>query len=71
MDLYCFRPSGHGETSAYVMAESLEDAKRIVLAESERQHAICVWFPILTGFDTDYYTVEVIGSGIVAWNDND
>jgi hypothetical protein len=70
MRLYCFQPSGHGETSAFVLAKTEEEARQFVIDAAENEDIFSR--PDLTGFDTDYYEVTVVTEpGKVVWNAND
>lgn len=70
MKMYCFQPNGHGETSAFVLAETEEEARRFVIEASEKEDVFCK--PDLEGFETDYYSVTVVSvPGVVVWNAND
>ncbi|MRS61763.1 hypothetical protein [Larkinella terrae] len=70
MKLYCYRPGGHGQWSFFVVASSEEEAFAKVQAEvdclrSEMHNYEC------QGWDTDYYSLEILEPGEVATNEND
>jgi hypothetical protein len=70
MKMYCFQPGGHGETSAFVLAETEEEARRFVLDAAEKEDIFRR--PDLDGFETDYYEVKIVDKpGEVIWNAND
>ena len=71
MKIYCFQPRGHGEQSAFVVAESEVDARRLVREAAVVEAETGGYSVDLTGFDTDYYRVTVADSGQVIFNDND
>jgi hypothetical protein len=86
LKLYCFQPKGFGEYSAFVMANSEEEARecaRKALHEQERAYEKYsnwdyqgempeyVSRTNMEGFDTDYYIVTVLDVNEVAFNANE
>lgn len=66
--LFCFQPRGHGEQSAFVIAENEEQARSMVREQAKAQ---CFDEYDIYGFDTDYYNVTVVEFGTVVFNDNE
>jgi hypothetical protein len=71
MKLYAFQPKGHGEMSAFVMAESEQEARARIREAANAEEARRGWPVDLDGFDTDYYQIHALGPGEVVLNDND
>lgn len=84
--LFCFQPKGFGEYSAFVMADTEEEAKECVMkAFQEHQLAYeeysnCDGLQEMLGFverismenfNTDYYKVTVLNYGEVAFSANE
>jgi len=65
MKLYAFQPNGHGELSAFVMAEDEVSAKQAVINAAKEEGIYNI-----SGFGTDYYITTVVGPLTVVWNDN-
>lgn len=71
MKLYCFIPHSIGLTYAYVMADSLDEAKAAVKQQAPEFHEDrYAEDPDMTLIDTDQYHVIVLEPGVVAFNAN-
>jgi len=84
--LFCFQPKGYGEYSAFVMADSDEEAREYIkkaLQEQKRKdeeytnwksiEEMPKWVDLINmeGLDTDYYEVTVLNYGEVCFNANE
>lgn len=65
--LYAFQPDGHGPYSFFVMASSLDAAKKAV--ENYIKEQSLSGYDSL-GWDTDCYNITVMNEGEVITNDN-
>lgn len=70
MNLYLWRPKGHGEFSFGVVAESEEEARFLVEQEIARLRSGGMRYET-DGWGTDYYVLEVFPPGAVFSHEND
>lgn len=72
MKLYAFQPTGHGQKSFFVMAESEQEAKYAIgtyLIDAFFKDKLSKYD--FEGWDTDYYTLTVLELWQVIMNGND
>jgi predicted small metal-binding protein len=69
--LYAFKPSGHGEYSFFVVANSETEAIEAVTKHIEQNHTTNGTLNYeANGWGTDYYKMTVVEQGQVLENDN-
>lgn len=69
MKLYAWQPSGHGQLSFFVCAESEEAARAAVEAKIAAEIGFCDY--LARGFGSDDYELTVLEPGQVVVNYND
>lgn len=69
MNLYIFRPGGHGQLTLSVMANNELEAIAFIRMHIDRNGGVAA--RDYEGWGTDWFTREVYAVGEVAENDND